>query len=81
MKTNSPRIASSDSPRWLARPIRAPCSWPVPVSAVTWVRGQTMMRGFRSIRSIRYRDMEACSDSPRMMMWTSALLRLRNRAA
>ena len=81
MKTNSPRMGSSDSAGWAARRIRTPSSWPVPVSAVTWVRGETMMRGFCSIRSIRYRDIEASSESPRMSMCTFAQLRLRKSAA
>ena len=40
-----------------------------------------MMWGFCTIRSIRYRDIEASSESPRMSMWTSARLRLRKSAA
>jgi len=52
----------------------------VPVRAVTWVEGQTTMPGLRSIRSTRYRDIEASSASRRMMTFTVAHERLRNRA-
>jgi hypothetical protein len=50
MKTNSPVTARSVTSGWPSRRGCTPRSRPVPVRAVTWVDGQTTMRGLRSIR-------------------------------
>lgn len=54
---------------------------PVPGQAEDVRPVRTSILGFRSIRSTRYRDMEVLSESPRMIMYTTAPDRLRNSAA
>ena len=53
MKTNRPRTASADVCCLLVSRSSTPSSCSFPSSAVTCVRGVTVMRGFRSIWSIR----------------------------
>lgn len=53
MKMNSPDTASSSASGLPSRRSRTASSWFVPVRAVTWVDGQTTMRGWRSILSTR----------------------------
>ena len=79
-KTNS-RYSQLRRFRLAARRSRTASRWLVPVGAVTWVKGRTTMPGLRSIRSTRYRDIEASSASRRMIRCTVAQERLRNRAA